>query len=260
MWKTARLQNRSQILAYLETDRLYTAYAIGDLEPGLFEDCAWAGAWQSGVQQALVLHYRGLSPAALFLAGTTGGLRAILQDKLRPETVYLTCRPERVPLAREFYDWPGPVPMWRMVLRPEAFRPVAANCARLAATDAVRLAALYDLGGGLAFSPAQIEQGVFCGIWEQGELVSVGGTHLVSPTYSVAAVGNLFTRPDHRGRGHGTAATSAVVEELLRQGIRDVVLNVAQANRGAVRIYERLGFQRYCAFFEGPASVLRAPP
>ncbi len=255
-YRTARLGERSEILAYLETDRLYAAYAIGDLEPGLFEDCTWAGAWQAGVQQALVLHYRGLTPAALFMAGTTGGLRAILEQELRPDPVYLTCRPERVPLAREFYAWPDPVPMWRMVLRPSRFQPVAANCIRLHAGDAGRLAALYGLGGGLAFSPAQIEQGVFFGIYEQGELVSVGGTHLASPTYGVAAVGNVFTRPDYRGRGHGTAATSAVVEELLAQGIGDIVLNVGQSNEGAVRIYERLGFEHFCGFFEGPASLL----
>jgi ribosomal protein S18 acetylase RimI-like enzyme len=51
------------------------------------------------------------------------------------------------------------------------------------------------------------------------------------------------------------ATTSAVVEELLRQGIRDIILNVGQANEGAVRIYERLGFERYCPFFEGTASA-----
>ena len=160
-----------------------------------------------------------------------------------------------MPLAGEFYDWPEPVPMWRMVLRPSRFQPTAALCVRLRAGDAGRLAALYALGGGLAFSPAQIEQGVFCGIYEQGELVSVGGTHLASPTYGVAAVGNVFTHPDYRGRGHGTAATGAVVEALLAQGIDDIVLNVGQANEGAVRIYERLGFERFCAFFEGPARA-----
>lgn len=259
MWKTDKLSDRTQILAYLETDRLYTAYAIGDLDPGLFEDCAWARASRSGAQQALVLHYRGLTPAALFLVGTSAGLRAILEEELRPESVYLTCQPEQMPLVREFYDWPEPVPMWRMVLRNADFRPVKANFLRLRADDAGRLAALYELGGGLAFSPAQIEQGAFFGIYEQGELVAVGGTHLVSAAYGVAAVGNVFTHPAHRGQGHGTAATSAVVEELLGQGIRDIVLNVGQANEGAIRIYERLGFARYCPFFEGPAFALQPP-
>ena len=257
-YRTARMEDRSEILSYLETDRLYTAYAIGDLEPALFGDCAWAGAWQAGVQRALILHYRGLTPAALFLAGTTGGLRAILEGELRPESVYLTCRSEQLALARGFYEWPAPVPMWRMVLKPGEFRPVAADCVRLGAADARELETLYELGGGLAFSPAQIEQGVFFGIRAGGELVSVGGTHLASPTYGVAAVGNVFTHPEHRGRGLGTAVTSAVVEALQRMAVRNIVLNVGQENKGAIRIYERLGFVRYCPFLEGPATAFSA--
>jgi predicted GNAT family acetyltransferase len=53
-------------------------------------------------------------------------------------------------------------------------------------------------------------------------------------------------------------ATSAVVAELLQLGIRDVILNVNQDNATAIRIYERLGFERYCPFLEGPASVSKS--
>ncbi len=87
--------------------------------------------------------------------------------------------------------------------------------------------------------------------------MAAAGPHLVSPTYGVAAVGNVFTHPDYRGRGYGTLTTSAVVAELLGLGMRDVVLNVEQANAVAVRLYERLGFERYCPFLEGPASAQR---
>lgn len=258
-YHTTRLADRSQILAFLERERLYTAYAIGDLEPGLFEECAWAGAWQSGSLQALILHYGGLTPAALFLVGANGGIEAILEQGLRPKSVYLTCKPEQKPLVRRFYDWPQVIPMWRMFLAaPDAFQPVEVNCSRLGPADSEQLSTLFKLGGGLAFSSAQVDKGVFFGVHEQGELVSVGGTHLVSVTYGVAAVGNVFTHPAHRGRGHGTAVTSAVVQELLAQGIGDIVLNVGQSNEGAVRIYERLGFERYCPFLEGPARALGA--
>jgi predicted GNAT family acetyltransferase len=89
------------------------------------------------------------------------------------------------------------------------------------------------------------------------QLVAVAGTHLVSPTYNVAAVGNVFTHPNYRGRGFGTATTSAVVDELLESGIRDIVLNVSRGNAIAVRLYERLGFERYCPFLEGPAFASR---
>lgn len=259
MWKTGTLTDKSQILAYLETDRLYAAYAIGDLEPGMFEQSVWAGAEEADRMQALALLFRGLEPPPLFLMGETDGLRAILENVLCPEWVYVTCREEHLSMTRDFYAWgeTAPIPMWRMALRPARFRPVGNDSVRLTSAHSDQLAELYALGGGLAFGPAQVKHGVFCGIFASDRLVAAAGTHLVSPTYSVAAVGNVFTHPDYRGRGYGTAVTGAVVAELLRQGIRDVVLNVGQDNAVAVHIYERLGFERYCPFFEGPASVRR---
>ena len=160
-------------------------------------------------------------------------------------------------MTRAFYVWDETIPMWRMVLRPACFRPVKGGCLRLAPAHSDQLAELYALGAGNVFSPAQMQHGVFCGVFLDGQLVAAAGTHLVSPTYRVAAVGNVLTHPDHRGQGYGTATTSAVVTELLRLGIRDIILNVSQDNAAAVHIYERLGFERYCPFLEGPAFAKR---
>jgi ribosomal protein S18 acetylase RimI-like enzyme len=253
LWKTDRLDDKNQILSYLETDRLYAAYAIGDLEPGMYEQCAWAGAERAGRLGALVLLYRGLEPPPLFLMGDVEGLRAILAEMLCPERVHLMCLEEHLPLTREFYDWHETTPMWRMVLQPARFRPVPSDAIRLSPGQSGQLGGLYALGGGGAFSPAQVEQGVFFGIWAEGQLVAAAGTHLVSTTYGVGAVGNVFAHPDHRGCGYGTAVTSAVVAELLQCGIRDVILNVGQDNAAAVHVYEKLGFERYCPFLEGSA-------
>jgi predicted GNAT family acetyltransferase len=107
----------------------------------------------------------------------------------------------------------------------------------------------------MAFHVSQMQPGVFYGLWVEGYLVAAAGTHLLSPTYGLAAVGNVFTHPSYRRKGYGLAATSAVVSALLETGIRDIVLNVSQKNLPAVRIYERLGFERYCPFLEGPASM-----
>ena len=254
MLKTSTLTDRSQILAFLETDRLYAAYAIGDLEPEMFVQSAWAGAERDGRMEALALHFRGLKPPALFLMGDPDGLRAILEDVLCPERVYLTCRTKHLPVACDFYEWNETISMWRMVLHLARFRPVEGDCARLTPAHSDQLAQLYALGGGNAFGPAQVPHGVFYGIFTDGQLVAAAGTHLVSPTYGVAAVGNIFTHPAYRGRGHGTATTSAVLAELLQRGIRDVVLNVDQKNESAIRVYERLGFERYCPFLEGTAT------
>jgi ribosomal protein S18 acetylase RimI-like enzyme len=240
MWQASELGDKPQILNYLRTDPLYAAYAIGDLEPGMYEQCTWAGATQGRELGALALYFRGLELPALFLMGDTDGLRAVLEEAL----------------------WERQDSMWRMALAPGRFRPVEGTCVRLAANHVPQLAELYAVGEISAFSPAQVAQGVFYGVWSAGDLVAAAGTHLVSPTYGVAAVGNVFTHPNHRGRGYGTAVTSAVLEGLLRLGIRDVVLNVGQSNAAAIRLYERLGFQRYCPFLEGPAAtrLSQTPP
>ena len=101
-----------------------------------------------------------------------------------------------------------------------------------------------------------LDQGAFHGLWENGQLLAVAGTHLVAPTEDVAAVGNVYTRRDRRGRGLAAAVTSAVVDELLRMRIRTIVLNVNQSNAAAIRVYERLGFRRHCSYFEGLAEVV----
>jgi ribosomal protein S18 acetylase RimI-like enzyme len=252
------LSDKEEILSHLETDRLYAAYAIGDLEPGMFDQSIFAAAKRGGQPEALVLHFSGLRPPPLFLMGKPDGLKAILETALCPEWVYLNCREAHLPVTQQFYRWEEIVPMWRMVLDPARFNITPTQCCRLTADHTDALVELYAVGGADAFGPAQVPQGEFCGILEHGRLVAAAGTHLVSPTYGVAAVGNVFTHPDHRGRGFGTATTNAVVAALLQRGIRDIVLNVAQTNQMAIRVYEKLGFERYCPFLEGRAYSLAA--
>jgi GNAT superfamily N-acetyltransferase len=257
--KTRLLTDKAEILAFLETDRLYAAYAIGDLEPGMYEQCTWAGAERAGRLQAIVLHYCGLEPPALFLMGRPDDVREVLRSQLCPQRVYLTCREEHLEMTREFYTWDEVEPMWRMVLQSPHFRPAQGASVRLGPAHLAELQQLYAHGGADAFNPYQLEQGVFHGTWSDGRLVAAAGTHLVSSTYGVAAVGNVFTHPHYRRRGLAAATTGAVVAELLQRGIRNVILNVGQGNRPAIRAYERLGFHRHCPFLEGCASRLPNP-
>jgi GNAT superfamily N-acetyltransferase len=258
VWNTDVLKDKHIILYYLEKDRLYAAYAIGDLEPQLFAQTTWVGAKETALLQALALYFRGLNLPALFLMGDPNGLRAILENALCPEQAYLTCRAEHLTMTHDFYAWDETIPMWRMVLGSASFQPRKGDCVRLTPAHSSQLTELYSLGGGIGFSTTQIQYGVFFGIFMERKLIAVAGTHLISANYGVAAVGNVFTHPDFRGRGYGTSTSSAVVSELLEIGIPDIILNVAQDNASAIRIYERLGFKNYCPFFEGPARVWRS--
>jgi GNAT superfamily N-acetyltransferase len=245
------LTDKHEILGFLESDQLYAAYAIGDLEPALFAQSEWVGAEEAGELCALALLFKGLDPPALFLMGQAAGLATVLRLGLRQERVYLTCQEQHMPAVRAVYNTEPPIPMWRMTLQQADFRPILSPQVRpLSPRHTEELRRLYAQGGADAFTPTQLATGVFYGVRDRGRLVAAAGTHLVSPTYGMGAVGNVYTDPACRGRGYGTATTSAVVDELFRRGLRHVFLNVAQDNTTAIHIYERLGFTNYCPFLE----------
>jgi len=50
-------------------------------------------------------------------------------------------------------------------------------------------------------------------------------------------------RPEVRNRGLGTAIMRHVEQDLRRRGYRELTLNVAEENQGAIRLYQRLGYK-----------------
>jgi ribosomal protein S18 acetylase RimI-like enzyme len=244
---------RSRIRTVLETDRPWAAYAMGDLHPPQSLRSTWLLAPDA---PALLLLYRGFSFPVLFALGEAAAVAPLL-DRIDEPRLYLSVRPEVMPLVRARWRVEEEAGMWRMVLRDRFLAPPASGVELLGPSALPALTRLYEDGveEGAAgfFEPEILAQGVYYGVWEDEELVSAAGTHLVCPPESVAAVGNVYTRRDRRGRGLATAVTGAVTAELVRQGIGTLVLNVARTNAAALRVYERLGYRRYCPFFEGLA-------
>ncbi|MFQ5886471.1 MAG: GNAT family N-acetyltransferase, partial [Anaerolineae bacterium] len=197
------------------------------------------------------LRFRGLRPPALFAMGSSEGLVPLLGEEALPERVYLTGQPGHLSLFQEAFSL-GPVgEMLRMVLEPGDFRPHDGRVIRLSRRHLPSLQRLYRGEG--VFASYQLDWGIYYGLEVGGELVSAAGTHIVSPTYRIAAVGNILTHPSHRGQGYATACTSAVVEELLSRSL-EIVLNVARSNEVALGIYKALGFREYCPFIEASGT------
>jgi ribosomal protein S18 acetylase RimI-like enzyme len=258
--RVERLTHRAAIRAFLERDRQLTAYALGDLDDHLWPESEFYGALVEGVLQAVLLLYRGLEPTVLTAFGTAEGLRALMQRVALPLEVYYLWLPEHAAILAEQYSIPtGAHEEWRMVLPRARFDPPSLNrVVPVAPGHAGDLAELYRHAAApgeevVAFSPAQIARGRFFGVWRDGRLVATAGTHVWSPQEGVAAIGNVFTHPAYRGHGYATQCTAAVAQAAFDAGIETVVLNVRRDNSPALRVYEKLGFQRYALFLEGPA-------
>ncbi len=252
--------DRAAIRTRLLADPAWSVYALGDLAPGLFEHTTWRVAEHDG---ALLMIYAGLGTPVLFAIGSAERVGPLLDELDGQHSLYLLVKPEILPLIHARYAVSHQTPMWRMLLNPAHFSRPHAPAQRLSMADYPALLRLHADGAPTGeapdfFAPYMVEQGVFYGLYEAAELVAAAGTHIVAPAEGVAAVGNVYTRRDRRGRGLARQVTGAVTAELLERLPAGAViaLNVIQANAPALAVYQRLGYTTYCGFFEGVAEPL----
>ncbi len=253
---------RQRALTILQQDRIWAAYAIADLQPAFAPDCVWSLRDGAEGASAALLYY-GLTTPVLFTFGAPAALATSLDEWAAagqlPPNVDLAAREEHETVVGRWFDSTGDrKPMLRLHLADAGRVPApAAELVRLSGSDAPRLQALYAHGGPFtpdAFMPAQVAQGVFFGVTGvDGALIAAGGTHLWDPDAGIAAIGNMYTHPEHRGRGLAAQVLAAIVQTLLAAGVTTIVLNVNAHNHGARRLYERFGFELHCPFIEGVA-------
>jgi len=82
-------------------------------------------------------------------------------------------------------------------------------------------------------------------------------------TPNSARVGPVYTPPEHRGQGFGTACTAAVTQALLEGGKSFCVLYTDMANPTSNKIYRSLGYRvvaevvdiRFLDGPDGPAEL-----
>jgi GNAT superfamily N-acetyltransferase len=252
-----RISNRDAIREFLAGDQAYAAYALAQLEPGLFGLAEWYSA--SGPDgRALLLHSRGGLGRALFTMGDPGALDALLRLHPGPRFSFGSLRPVHRRTVEKYFIFTRPQQMVRMSISAEDFRPVEREAVRLTGRDIAAVNRLYATeGGSSTYQARHIEEGVYFGVFIDDFLISIAGTHVVSPSEGVAVVGNVFTHPMYRGQGLATIATSATTTALLER-CPLVVLTVESENEPAVRAYRRLGYETQCTLHETP--LIRKEP
>ena len=244
--RVTRTADRDQIRRILNTDRVWSIYALADLDPHLFDLCEW---WIEG--DALALVFTGIAIRPIFVIGPKHDALPLL-EALPVEQGYLNLRDEYASQAT--YKYVEPHRMRRMVIDTLTPRQSAATIP-LGPQHVEAVQALYatGTGAGVAFGAFQLDTGFVRGVFHKKELIAVAGVHVVSTNESVAGVGNVFTRADHRGLGLAQITTSAVTLALLEAGIQTIGLNVEQNNAPAIAAYEKLGYRKAFEYWEGTA-------
>lgn len=249
-YRVTRLRDPRVIEARLSDDRVFSAYALAYLEPELSRYTEyWSAEGQSGI--GVVMHSRALG-AATVTVGDADAVNAILSLHPGARLGYLsTGAPEHMDAIDRTHLASDPLRMVRMSATAATFAPPDGEVRRLRGRDAARINALYAVEGPpTRYSEETVERSIYYGAFAGDRLVSVAGTHVVSPHQSIAVVGNVFTHPHYRGQGLAERVTGAVTEELLGRGTSEVVLTVNPENAPAVAAYTRLGYRRGCAVVE----------
>ena len=232
--------------APLMGDPVAAAYAVGVAEEPYRHFATWVG-WPVPAPKSMVVFYEIAEPAVVFCYGDPAGTAAVFAAATHlPKTIYAVGTGGHPAQLAHWYDFQGAVEMQRMVLPGWAEVPEpAAPAEPLNSSDIEEILALLQPEG-MRLDAVQLRLGRYYGVrlpspGGKGELVSVAAASLVSVRRRTALIGNITTRPGHRGHGYARAAVSALIRRL-RGAIRTICLDVNTANAPAVELYKTLGF------------------
>ncbi|MDX2177422.1 MAG: GNAT family N-acetyltransferase [Candidatus Sumerlaeia bacterium] len=228
-------------------------YSLGDLDDFFWPHTRWFVLREGGSDEAAVLLYTG---------GALPACLAVHDGAEQPMVELLTAILPELPPRLYWHLSPGLEEAVAQRFRLQSHGSFLKMACAAASLELVSSPGVSPLGPGdfeevLAFygeaypgnwfEPFMLATGSYLGIRESGRLLAVAGVHTVSDRYRIAALGNIATHPEARGRGLATLATSAMCA-LLRPRVDLIGLNVRESNAAAIRCYSKLGF-RPAAFY-----------
>ena len=254
--KAISLHDKKQIEAVLRQNTPLNLYALGDLDDFFWPYTSWYGWPSSSEIEQVVLMYTG-EPLPVLLAMTDGkeeALAQLLSDLLPvlPARFYAHLNGPAESVLDGAYQKTSHGMHYKMSLRDwEAVQKVdTSGAVQLRPADLPALEALYAASyPGNWFQPRMLETGFYFGCWEGDRLVSVAGVHVYSRQFHAAALGNITTHPEFRGRGLGRRVTARLCQ-ALRDTAGEIGLNVKIDNLPAITCYRRLGFETVATYEE----------
>lgn len=249
--------DKKRIERYLRQDTYLNIYGIGDLDDFYWPYTNWYALQRDSEILAVTLIYNAFTPPvymALAAKRHYASLKRLIKTQISelPGTLYAHLSPEMDHLFRNSHSLFHHGEYFKMALvDARHINQVDVSLVEpMQIEDADELLTLYSHSyPGHAFDPRMLETGKFFGIRLNRKIISVGGIHVFSKQYRVAAIGNIVTHPDHRNRGLGTAVTAQVCSTLIDE-VDSIGLNVRTINTPAISCYQKLGFKPVATYHE----------
>jgi GNAT superfamily N-acetyltransferase len=135
-------------------------------------------------------------------------------------------------------SWPDPAPDGTARIAADSDLPLLADWFAAFAFE------VHDMAAGVDQSAAARERVSYGGVtvWQAGgEPVAIAGA--TRQVAGMVRIGPVYTPPEFRGRGYGSAVTAAASQRLLEAGAEDVLLYTDLANPVSNSIYQRIGYR-----------------
>lgn len=241
------IRDRQKLAEYFRQNISLHAYSLGDLDDFYWPNVNCFGLETPSGFDEVSVFYQGEDLPVLLALSHSGKMN---QDyfshisTLLPDQFYAHLSPALEIYLSDQYQIQEFGDHYKMELQNPNFSGIQGleDTYQLSKTDLPEMIELYGISyPGNAFDPRMVLTAQYFGYRERGRLVSVGGVHVYSREFNVAALGNITTHPEFRNRGLGRMITARICSSLL-ESVNFIGLNVKCSNLPAINLYQSLGF------------------
>lgn len=249
------LHDKEQIYQCLKEDMVLHLYSIGDLDDFFWPRTQWFGLLDGDRLRQVCLLYMGHDmPILLALARDIQPMATLLEEikPYLPPRFYAHFSPRLEDKFSPGHQLEDHGLHYKMALRDRSRLPdeTHPSVTRISEFQLQAVRAFYQRSYPENwFDPRMLETHQYFGVQKEGSFLSVGGVHVFSPRYDVAALGNIATHPEHRNQGLASMVTAQLCRSLSQE-VDHIGLNVKADNLAAIHCYRKLGFEKVACYHE----------
>jgi ribosomal protein S18 acetylase RimI-like enzyme len=245
--ETRTIRNKDEIYRFLSGTPDLQLYAIGDLDDFYWPFTTWYAIYELNEIKSIALLYSGMSPSTFLLFHdkdsyySTQLLKSV--KPLLPEKLNVHLSPGLINVFGKENIIEDYGQNYRMVLMKAPEQISDENIRKMTVRDLNEINSLYKIAyPSNWFDSRMVETRKYFGYFNKGILVGIAGIHVYSMQYRIAALGNIATHPDFRGRKIAYKLTSYLCNNL-KKTVDLIGLNVKSENSAAIKCYNNIGFE-----------------